>query len=109
MIRLTLRQMEYFEALAETLHFGRAAELAGVTQPALSSQIAEMEERLGRRLFDRGGKTVYLTEEARALKPRIDRVLAETREIEATARRGRFLDCTVHVLISTNPILSSLP
>lgn len=89
MIRLTLRQMEYFEALAETLHFGRAAELAGVTQPALSSQIAEMEERLGRRLFDRGGKTVHLTEEARALKPRIDRVLAETREIEATARRGR--------------------
>lgn len=81
--------MEYFEALAETLHFGRAAELAGVTQPALSSQIAEMEERLGRRLFDRGGKTVHLTEEARALKPRIDRVLAETREIEATARRGR--------------------
>lgn len=89
MIRLTLRQMEYFEALAETLHFGRAAELVGVTQPALSSQIAEMEERLGRRLFDRGGKSVHLTEDARALKPRIDRVLAEAREIEATARRGR--------------------
>lgn len=89
MIRLTIRQMEYFEALAETLHFGRAAELAGVTQPALSSQIAEMEERLGRRLFERGGKTVHLTEDARMLRPRIERVLAETREIETTARRGR--------------------
>lgn len=89
MIRLTIRQMEYFEALAETLHFGRAAELAGVTQPALSAQIAEMEERLGRRLFERGGRAVQLTEDARALQPRIARVLAEMREIEATARRGR--------------------
>lgn len=88
MIRLTIRQMEYFEALAETLHFGRAAELAGVTQPALSSQIAEMEERLGRRLFERGGRKVHLSEEARALKPRIERVLAEIREIEAAGRRG---------------------
>lgn len=89
MIRLTIRQMEYFEALAETLHFGRAAELAGVSQPALSAQIAEMEERLERRLFERGGRAVRLTEEAQALKPRIERVLAEVRDIEATARRGR--------------------
>ena len=89
MIRLTIRQMEYFEALAETRHFGRAAELAGVTQPALSSQIAEMEERLGCRLFERGGRVVQLTEEARALKPRIERVLVEMRDIEAQGRRGR--------------------
>ena len=53
MIKLTIRQMEYFIALAETLHFGRAAQLAGVTQPALSAQIAEMEDKLGLRLFDR--------------------------------------------------------
>ena len=38
--------MLYFDALAQTLHFGRAAKLAGVSQPALSSQIAEMEEGL---------------------------------------------------------------
>src|SRR5690606_4637797 len=89
MIRLTIRQMEYFEALAETLHFGRAAELAGVTQPALSAQIAEMEQRLGCRLFERGNNAVQLTDEARALAPRIGRVLAEVREIEAMGRPGR--------------------
>ena len=89
MIRLTIRQMEYFEALAETLHFGRAAELVGVSQPALSAQIAEMEERLERRLFERGGRAVRLTEKAQALRPRIERVLAEIRDIEAAARRGR--------------------
>lgn len=89
MIKLTVRQMEYFEALAETLHFGRAAELAGVTQPALSSQIAEMEERLGRRLFDRGGRIVQMTEDARALRPRIERILSELREIEVAGRESR--------------------
>jgi len=96
MIRLTVRQMEYFDALAQTLHFGRAAQLAGVSQPALSSQIAEMEERLGCRLFERGGKAVRLTDEATALQPRIERLLSELRDIEQTAGRregameGRF-------------------
>ncbi len=89
MIRLTIRQLEYFEALAETLHFGRAAALAGVTQPALSAQVAEMEQRLGCRLFERGARSVTLTDEARALKPRIELVLAGLRDIEASARRER--------------------
>ena len=70
MIKLTVRQMEYFDALARTLHFGRAAALAGVSQPALSSQIAEMEERLGRQLFERGGRAVRMTDEGLALQPR---------------------------------------
>jgi LysR family hydrogen peroxide-inducible transcriptional activator len=89
MIRLTVRQMQYFDALAQTLHFGRAAVLAGVSQPALSAQIAEMEERLACRLFDRGGKSVRMTDEALALQPRIERILGEMREIESVARRGR--------------------
>jgi LysR family hydrogen peroxide-inducible transcriptional activator len=86
---MTIRQMQYFDALAQTLHFGRAAEMAGVSQPALSAQIAEMEERLNCRLFDRGGKTVRMTEQAQALQPRIEQILADIRGVEATARRGR--------------------
>lgn len=89
MIKMTIRQMEYFDALARTLHFGRAAELAGVTQPALSAQIAEMEERLGCRLFERGGRAVELTEDARVLQSRIEHILAEIRDVEALARGGR--------------------
>lgn len=89
MIKLTIRQMEYFDALARTLHFGRAAEVAGVTQPALSAQIAEMEERLGCRLFERGGRAVELTEDARVLQSRIEHILAEIRDVEALARGGR--------------------
>jgi LysR family hydrogen peroxide-inducible transcriptional activator len=89
MIRLTVRQMQYFDALAQTLHFGRAATAAGVSQPALSAQIAEMEERLACKLFDRSGRSVRLTEEARALQPRIERILQELRDIESSALRGR--------------------
>lgn len=88
MIRLTVRQLEYFIALADTLHFGRAAELVGVTQPALSSQIAEMEDRLGCQLFERGGRQVLLTEKARGLRPQIERILIQLREIESAGRRG---------------------
>ncbi|MCA0014671.1 hydrogen peroxide-inducible genes activator [Mesorhizobium sp. B292B1B] len=89
MIGLTVRQMHYFDALAQTLHFGRAAKLAGVSQPALSSQIAEMEQRLNCRLFERGGKSVRMTDEAAALLPRIERILSDIREVETMARRGR--------------------
>lgn len=89
MIRVTLRQMQYFEALAETLHFGRAAELVGISQPALSSQIAEMESQLGFRLFERGGGSVHLTEDALAYRPRIERILSEVRELETVAMRDK--------------------
>ena len=89
MTSLTIRQLLYFDALAQTRHFGRAAELVGVTQPALSSQIAELEARLGCRLFERGGRSVQLTEEAAALQPRIGAILAQIREVEALASRGR--------------------
>jgi LysR family hydrogen peroxide-inducible transcriptional activator len=89
MIRLTIRQLEYFDALVQTRHFGRAAGLVGVTQPALSAQIGEMEQRLDTRLFTRGGKAVDLTEEGRALQARVEAILADLRELENAARRGR--------------------
>jgi len=81
--------MQYFQRLAETLHFGRAAAACGVTQPALSAQIAEMEAQLGFRLFERGGGIVRLTEEARELHPRIERILADVEDLEQAARRDR--------------------
>ncbi len=89
MTNLTIRQLLYFDALSQTRHFGRAAEMAGVTQPALSAQIAELEARLGCRLFERGGRRVELTEEAAMLQPRIGAILAQIREVEALASRGR--------------------
>src|SRR5215510_2174401 len=89
MIRLTLRQLIYFEALSRTLHFGRAAEHAGVSQPALSAQIAEMESKLDCKLFERGAKGVRLTQDAITLQPRIENILNAVRELETVALSGR--------------------
>ena len=61
MDKITLRQLRYFEALARSSHFGRAAAACAVTQPALSMQIKELEETLGVVLIERGARQVRLT------------------------------------------------
>ena len=57
----TLKQLRYFAALTETLHFGRAAERCQVTQPAMSMQIRELEAELGVTLVERTAAGVFLT------------------------------------------------
>lgn len=56
------RQLQYFLAVAESLHFSKAAEKLFVTQPTLSHQLAELEAQVGLPLFDRSGKAVRLTQ-----------------------------------------------
>ncbi|WP_395456550.1 LysR substrate-binding domain-containing protein [Azospirillum melinis] len=58
---VTLRQLRYFDALAQHAHFGRAAAACAVSQPALSMQIKELEEALGAALVERGGRSIRLT------------------------------------------------
>ena len=52
-VRPSLRQLEYLVAVADARHFGRAARACAVSQPALSAQIAALEESLGVRLLER--------------------------------------------------------
>ena len=59
---IKFRQLQYFLAVAESLHFSKAAEQLFVTQPTLSHQLAELESQLGTELFDRSGKAVRLTQ-----------------------------------------------
>ena len=89
MIQITVRQMEYFEALVRTRHFGRAAESVGVSQPALSTQIAEMEQRLGCRLFERSSRGLSLTEKGLELAPEVERILGGIRDFEAAGGQKR--------------------
>lgn len=75
--------MRYFEAVADTLHFGRAARRLNITQPALSAQIAQMEAAFGLLLFERRPSGVVLTPDGAAIRSRIRRIMGEIRDLEA--------------------------
>ncbi len=78
---ITLRQMQYAIALAETGHFGRAAERCNVTQPALSQQIRQLEDRCGGSLFDRLGRSVQLTPLGREFVGRARPIVERSEEL----------------------------
>lgn len=67
---MDLRQLRYFVALATQQHYGKAAEVLHVTQPALSRQILLLEEELGVKLFERHARGAAPTDEARLLLER---------------------------------------
>ena len=84
-IPYNFRDLQYLVALAETGHFGRAAEACFVSQPTLSAQIKKLEETLGVQLVERG-RPATLTAVGAEIAARALRVLAEADEIGATAR-----------------------
>jgi LysR family hydrogen peroxide-inducible transcriptional activator len=88
---LTLRQLRYFDALAQSLHFGRAAEQCSVTQPALSMQIQELEREIGAPLIERTRQGAQLTDEGREMAHRVGRILADIRDLADHARRNQRL------------------
>lgn len=83
---LGLRRLRYFLAVAEELHFGRAAVRLGIAQPALSRQIAVLEDAIGALLFDRIRSRVSLTKAGEVLVPQIREILLRVAEAARSAR-----------------------
>jgi LysR family transcriptional regulator, hydrogen peroxide-inducible genes activator len=85
----TLKQLRYFDAVARLGHFGRAADLCSVTQPALSMQIKELETELGVRLLERLHDGARLTAAGNEIADRAAGVLAAMQDLVQTARQSR--------------------
>lgn len=83
---MNLRDLRYFVALAETRHFGKAAERSFVSQPTLSAQIKKLETYLGVQLIERQPRKVTLTETGAKILPLARRILQESDEIVSVAR-----------------------
>jgi DNA-binding transcriptional LysR family regulator len=105
---MELRHIRYFVALAEELHFGRAAARLGISQPPLSQQIRILEETLSARLFNRTNRRVELTQtgllflaEARAILDRADRALS----VATRAERGELGELRIAMFPSA-PLLA---
>jgi len=86
---LTLKQMRYFDALAQHGHFGHAAEASAISQPALSMQIKELEESLGIALFDRGARHLRLTGFGETFLERVREILRAVDELGELARASQ--------------------
>ena len=84
-----LDRLRYFVAVAEELHFGRAAERLFIAQPALSQQIRKLEEQLGVTLFERDRRHVALTPAGVALLPEARGAVEQTDRALAVGRRFR--------------------
>ncbi len=83
---MNLKDLKYLVAIADTGHFGRAAEHTFVSQPTLSAQLKKLEEYLGVKLVERQPKNVQLTEVGKQIVVRARRMLDESDSIVALAR-----------------------
>ncbi len=107
---MELRHLRYFSAVAEELHFGRAADRLHLSQPSLSQQIHQLEEQLNLQLFVRTKRNVKLTEAGQVFLKRTRRILTSVDEAvqEAQETAGGSAG-TLRVSYITTALVGSLP
>jgi LysR family transcriptional regulator, hydrogen peroxide-inducible genes activator len=88
-VDIKLKDLRYLVAVADTRHFGRAAEKCFVSQPTLSAQLKKLEDYLGVQLIERQPKNVTLTEAGEQIVARARRMLEASEEVVTLARAHR--------------------
>lgn len=107
---MELKQLRYFVAVAEELHFGRAARRLFISQPALSFDIRRFEEQLGVRLLERSNKSVSLTNAGRVLLDEARRLLQQAEEVaEITAQSAHGLAGRLRIGFVNSMLYRGLP
>ena len=107
---IELRHLRYFVAVAEELHFGRAAQRLHLAQPPLSQQVRKLEQMIGYELFARTSRSVSLTVAGEALLEGARRTLRNLqRDIDETRSAGRGEVGSLHVGFVGSGMLTSLP
>lgn len=86
-MNLELRHLRYFVAVAEELHFGRAAARLNISQPPLSQQIQALEQQIGARLLARTNRSVLLTEAGKQFLVDSRQILSMVDDAAARAER----------------------
>ena len=105
---MKIRQIEYFVAVAEELHFRNAATRLNVSQPPLSQQIQELEKHLGVVLFSREKAGVSLTPAGRRLLPHARRILESIEAASKAARHDVIKALNVGFVSSASPMLAPI-
>ncbi|AEB86056.1 LysR family transcriptional regulator [Alicycliphilus denitrificans] len=105
-MNVTLRQLQVFLSVAATRNFSRAGDQVGLTQPAVSRSITELEAQLGLQLLNRTTREVDLTDAGRSLAARLPRVLED---LEATLLDVQGMSTALHgrVRVASSPTLSA--
>lgn len=106
---MELRHLRYFMAAAEEEHFGRASDRLHVTRPAVSQIIADLEEELGTKLFERLAHRVKLTAAGKALLPQLQAVMNDLNDaLTMTKRVGQGKSGTLNIGYGSLTLLHSL-
>ncbi|MGA0806346.1 MAG: LysR family transcriptional regulator [Pseudohongiellaceae bacterium] len=104
--RPTIRQLEYFVAVARASNFRRAAQKLGVTQPNLTQQIAELEEMLGVQLFDRSRAGTLLTPTGRAMLPLAREIIEQYEQLADFSDTDKDPDLAGSFRLGVSPTVS---
>src|SRR5213083_3019698 len=86
---MQMRHLQCFMAVAEELHFSRAAKRLHLSQPPLSKHIRQLEQELGVQLFIRNRRSVVLTEAGRIYQEKVRNVLYQLEEAKLAAQRAQ--------------------